>query len=431
VTWLPRYHLRHFVATSFWFVPGAGDGGRRPSHAARPLARYADAMALVRLQRRGRTGHLERPVLVDADLHRVRGVRAAARSQIASGQLTPRIISLVFARPMLRISVGVFVFAYAFTLAALGRIETVRVPELLVTVAVLLTLVSIAVFFWFVQQLGTGLRPVFILQSLWDTARGVVDRVYPDLLNAGGAAAAVAVGLVGNVSPRIILHVGASGTFLAFGQHELVALARSAGCVLELIPQVGDFVAHGDPLFRIHPGSARVNERALYHCVAFGYERTLEQDPAFAFRIMVDIASRALSPAVNDPTTAVLAIDQIHRLLAHLGQRDLDTGPMRDAHGQVRLVYATPNWEDFVTLAVSEIRSFGAGSIQIPRRLSAMFEHLLEVLRPAARRPCAGSCRSWSARWTAVCRRRGSRERAGSDRQGLGGSAASATHTSD
>jgi uncharacterized membrane protein len=91
--------------------------------------------------------------------------------QIASGQLTPRIISLVFARPMLRISVGVFVFAYAFTLAALGRIETVRVPELLVTVAVLLTLVSIAVFFWFVQQLGTGLRPVFILQSLWDTAR--------------------------------------------------------------------------------------------------------------------------------------------------------------------------------------------------------------------------------------------------------------------
>src|SRR5947208_5437109 len=83
--------------------------------------------------------------------------------QIASGQLTPRIISLVFARPVLRVSVGIFVFAYTFTLSALGRIETVRVPELLVMVAVLLTLVSIAVFFWFVQQLGTGLRPVFIL----------------------------------------------------------------------------------------------------------------------------------------------------------------------------------------------------------------------------------------------------------------------------
>src|SRR5437763_13089356 len=182
--------------------------------------------------------------------------------QIASGQLTPRIISLVFARPMLRILVGVFVFAYAFTLAALGRIETVRVPELLVTVAVLLTLVSIAVFFWFVQQLGTGLRPVFILQTLWDTSCGVVDRVYPDLLNAGGAAAAVAVGLVGNGTPRIILHVGASGTFLAFGQRELVALARSAGCVLELIPRNSGSAAAARSRIRGPTATARPTDRA-------------------------------------------------------------------------------------------------------------------------------------------------------------------------
>jgi len=432
VTWLPRYHLRHFVATSFWFVPALAMVAAVP---AMRLVLWLDTRT--QWHWFGFSVEGAQAILSGLSSSMLTFIVFAVSGllltvQIASGQLTPRIISLVFARPMVRISVGVFVFAYAFTLAALGRIETVRVPELLVTVAVLLTLVSIAVFFWFVQQLGTGLRPVFILQSLWDTARGVVDRVYPDLLNGGGAAAAVAVGLVGNGTPRIILHVGASGTFLAFGQRELVALARSAGCVLELIPHVGDFVAHGDPLFRVHPGTARVNERALYHCVAFGHERTLEQDPAFAFRIMVDIASRALSPAVNDPTTAVLAIDQIHRLLAYLGQRDLDTGPMRDAHGQVRLVYATPNWEDFVTLAVSEIRSFGAGSIQIPRRLSAMLEHLLEVL-PASRARAVR--RELSLLERAVDRQYvedEDRERARHpDRQGLGGSAASATRTSD
>jgi uncharacterized membrane protein len=112
----------------------------------------------------------------------------------------------------------------------------------------------------------------------------------------------------------------------------------------------------------------------------------MEQDPTFAFRIMVDIASRALSPAINDPTTAVLAIDQLHRLLRHVGSRQLDPGMVRDERGEVRLAYPTPKWGDFVMLAVSEIRLFGAGSLQIPRRLRAMLEHLIEVL-PATREP--------------------------------------------
>ncbi len=374
VTWLRRYHLRHFAAHSFWIVPALA------MVAAVPVMRLVLWLDM-RTQWRWFGFSVEGAQAILGGLSSsmltfivfaVSGLLLAV--QIASGQLTPRIISLVFARPVLRVSVGIFVFAYTFTLSALGRIETVRVPELLVMVAVLLTLVSIAVFFWFVQQLGTGLRPVFILQSLWETARAV------------------------------------------------------GGCVIELIPQVGDFVAHGDPLFSIHPGSARVDEDALYDCVAFGPERTLEQDPAFAFRIMVDIASRALSPAVNDPTTAVVAIDQIHRLLAYVGQRNLDTGPVRDDAGHVRLVYATPDWEDFVALAVSEIRAFGAGSIQVPRRLHAMLEHLAAVL-PASR--TAAVRRELTLLERAVDRqyvddedRRRARH---PDRQGLGGSVASAT----
>jgi uncharacterized membrane protein len=114
--------------------------------------------------------------------------------------------------------------------------------------------------------------------------------------------------------------------------------------------------------------------------VALGPERTLEQDPAFAFRIMVDIAARALSPAVNDPTTAVLALDQIHRLLRHAGQKQLDPGRVCDGGARLRLVYPTPQWDDFVALAVIEIRLFGAGNIQVPRRLRAMLEHLIAVL---------------------------------------------------
>jgi uncharacterized membrane protein len=112
-------------------------------------------------------------------------------------------------------------------------------------------------------------------------------------------------------------------------------------------------------------------------------ERTEEHDPAFVFRILVDISSSGLSPAFYDPTTAVLVLDQVHHLLSEVGKRRLDEGHVRDAEGQLRLVYRTPDWEDFVHLAVTEIRQFGGSSIQVLRRLRAMLEHLSATLPPA------------------------------------------------
>jgi uncharacterized membrane protein len=169
------------------------------------------------------------------------------------------------------------------------------------------------------------------------------------------------------------------GVVLAFDIPGLVSLAERCDCVIELTPQVGDFVAVGDPLFRVLGGPAPPAD-ALYRSIAVGQERTLEQDPAFAFRIIVDIASKGLSPAINDPTTAVLALDQIHHLLREVGQRRLDDERVRDRDGRVRLVYRTPDWEDYVHLAVTEIRQFGGASIQVARRLRAMLENLIQTL---------------------------------------------------
>jgi uncharacterized membrane protein len=96
----------------------------------------------------------------------------------------------------------------------------------------------------------------------------------------------------------------------------------------------------------------------------------------------VDIASKALSPAINDPTTAVLALDQIHKLLREVGLRRLDNGMINDSIGQLRLAYRTPDWEDFVGLAVTEIRQFGANTTQVARRMRAMLEDLISLLPP-------------------------------------------------
>ena len=135
----------------------------------------------------------------------------------------------------------------------------------------------------------------------------------------------------------------------------------------------------------MYAGGQDLNEDLLTTAVMFGAERTTEQDPTFAYRIIVDIALKALSPAINDPTTAVLAIDQLENLLRLTGQCHLRNDAVEDHTGKLRVIFRTPNWEDFVHLTFSEIRAYGSTNLQIVRRMRAMIQNLLSAL-PAHRR---------------------------------------------
>ena len=165
---------------------------------------------------------------------------------------------------------------------------------------------------------------------------------------------------------------------------------------IEVVPQVGDFIAKADPLFRVHGGTT--SESAT---VTIRRDRSRAHDgagPRFAFRIIVDIADKALSPVINDPTTAVLAIDQLHPSCGP-PDRDLDMGQVRDATGRLRLVDGTPNWDDLVALAATEIRHYGNGSIQVARRLLAMLESLIPACSKGGPSGCERSSTS-STGWS-------------------------------
>ncbi len=303
--------------------------------------------------------------------------------QLASGQLTPRIIALVLTTPGVKVALSALTFTYAYTLAALGRVED-RVPHLHVSIAVFLNLTCLIVFFRFVQQLANGLRPASVLQLVADRTERVIEQVYPVRYDPNHPE--VSPNEVPPPSAQVVEFSGRAGVLMAFGATSLHRLAREADATIELIPQVGDSVARGDPLFRISGATREIPYAALRGCVAVGTERTLDQDPRFGFRILVDIGNKALSPAINDPTTAVLVLDQLDNLLLHLGQHRLDEGQVRDRDGKLRVVYGTPDWPDFVALAVTEIRHYGEGSLQVTRRLRAMLEHLIAAL-PEDRRP--------------------------------------------
>ena len=303
--------------------------------------------------------------------------------QLASAQLTPPVVAMVFADHRLKWVLSTFTFAFAYTIAASGRIAETT-PQLPVAFAIACNLACIAIFFWFVQWLASSLRPVGVLQSVADEGHDVIESIYPDPFDPTETQQGRTASLEGEFTT--VSHRGTSGSMLAFDHAGLLEVARKADVVIELIPQVGDFVAKGDPLFRIRGNGRPVDPTVLQESIALGSERTMEQDPRFVFRIIVDIAIKALSPAINDPTTAVLALDQLHRLLTHVGNRRLDDGQLRDPQGKLRLCYGTPNWSDFVGLALTEIRHYGASSMQVERRLHSLLENLLRVL-PETRRP--------------------------------------------
>ena len=302
--------------------------------------------------------------------------------QMASAQLSPRIIERILESRLAKLALGVFVFSFTYTLAVLGRIED-RAAQLPVMVVLFLSLFSIATFLYLIQKIGQTLRPVMILSWVAADTRAAIQNVYPNAFSTGRSLESREF-----EAPPLkwsIFYEGRPGVVLAFDADGLVEIAQRSDCVIELVPQVGDFLVPGEALFRLHgSNTGELEEDRLRRSVALGPERVLENDPAFGLRILVDIASKALSPAINDPTTGALTVDQIQHLLHLLSNKELGRGVGRDSLGRVRLLYRTPTWEDFVTLAVTEIRDYGATNPQVTRRLQAMLVQLLQVV-PAAR----------------------------------------------
>jgi len=378
MSWLLQYRIRLYVRDSLWILPAISIVVALV--AARFLVAFEAAMGW-----RGtvtpETARLLMSTVAASTFTLVVLVSSAMllAVQLASAQLTPRIIALIYRSPYGKLAFAVFAFTFTFSLATLIRIED-RVPLVASYLAGYGFLVSLTLFIVFTDTMGKMLRPSSALRRVGLAGREVIRSVYPSLRTAESKLPLpLKVPLV--PEPRVIRN-DEDGAVLAFDMSGLINKATKSNCIIELVPQVGDSIAAGDPLLRVFGDPKNLSESQLRNSVAIGNERTLEQDPMFAFRIIVDIASKALSPAINDPTTAVLAIDQIHHLLRDVGRRYLAEGQERDPQGELRLIYRTPEWEDFVQLGTIEIRQYGRDSIQVQRRLRAMLEDLLETLPP-------------------------------------------------
>jgi uncharacterized membrane protein len=310
--------------------------------------------------------------------------------QFSATAYSPRLVAWLAGSRFMHHSLGIFTATFLYALAALAWVDrggTGKVPLLTVWVAIALLLASVVVLVMLVEMLAM-LQIARVLAYAGDQGREVIERDYAPLARQEGGREVDGPG--GNdelpAGNQVLVHRGGPAVIQAIDVKHLVALAARERAIVAMAWAVGDTVIDGMPLVSVHGGTRPVPERHLRRLVRLGSERTFEQDPKYAIRILVDIAIKALSPAINDPTTAVQALDQIEDLLLRLGRASLSAGRVRDARGNLRLVFPVPTWEDFLVLAFDEIRYCGASSIQVMRRMRALLQDLKEHV-PPERRP--------------------------------------------
>ncbi|HEX6419901.1 MAG TPA: DUF2254 domain-containing protein [Acidimicrobiales bacterium] len=309
--------------------------------------------------------------------------------QLASSQFSPRVLRNFLRDRPSQVTLATFLATFAYTMLVLRavRSETVTqevfVPAISVNLAFGLTAASLGLFVFYVHHMAQSMQASTILARITaDTVEAIL-RLYPE---AGEDVAAPEGGGRSGSGGEVAVPAPQSGYVQAVDEEAVLAAACRHDFAVRLTPRVGDFVARGTTLLHVRGHHEPEAAEQLAAAVTVGPERTTRQDAAFGFRQLVDIAERALSPGVNDPTTAVQALDRIYELLVLLAPRRIPSPERLDDHGIVRAVLPRPSWDTYVRLAFEEIRHHGRGSVQVSRRLDQVVDGLLAVV-PAARRP--------------------------------------------
>ncbi|MDQ3611515.1 MAG: DUF2254 domain-containing protein [Actinomycetota bacterium] len=306
--------------------------------------------------------------------------------QLTSSQFSPRVLRTFLRDRQTQLSLGVFIATFVYAVLVLrtvnGLDEDTFVPAIATSVGLLLLIVSVGVFVAYIHHIGTSIQASSILQSIAGETRTVLERELP----SGGPPPPVVVRPAG--TPVAVLPAPRSGALVQVDIASLVGVADDCDVVLVSRVHLGDFVPEGAPLLEVHRGNAdSLDAAGALRAFSFARERTMEQDVAFGFRQLADIAAKALSPSLNDPTTAVQALDGMHDLLRRLATRHLPTGVHADDAGRPRLYLPQPCFEDYLTLALQEADQYGADSRQVQDRITALLTDVRAAALPEHRPP--------------------------------------------
>jgi uncharacterized membrane protein len=383
-----RDAVREYLSGSLWVLPGIAIAGSLAAGSILTAIQIPESSPLYALMFQGTADDARQLlIVVSATMITVTGLvfsLTVVALQIASGQFSPRLLrNFVRDRPN-QIVLSVFVATFAYSTAGLYTVgvnrglRTESVPRLAVTGSLVLAFVSLAVLVWFLDHLAHSIQIDVILEVAERNLLKVISNL-PDTRPEGRIPRAP--------DDAVGVKTWTAGYLQTVHPERLLPLATRAGATVVLLPRVGEHIVLGRTLAKVWPASAAPGLlEALEESVLIGPERTLQMDVGFGMRQLVDIALKALSPAVNDPYTGVMVVDRLTSALCALNGHDLGDDLRTDQDGELRVAMPRPRFEDYLNLCCDQIRRYGAGDPQVLRSLLRMLRRVAETTENPERR---------------------------------------------
>ncbi|MFY1691212.1 DUF2254 domain-containing protein [Plantactinospora sp. WMMB782] len=296
--------------------------------------------------------------------------------QLTASQYSPRVLRTFLQDRVIQIALGLFIATFLFAIVVLAALpDTARVPELSLATSLLLVLASSSVFVWYLHHVTTIMRVSHIIAAIGAQTRRSLQA---DTDAAPPADPAAPAG-----PPAQVLSAGTGGLVTDVDLARLAARAALHDCLVVVLPTPGDFVAAGQPLLTVYPAGTTA-PRPLPtdiadEVVSLAPERSPGQDIGFGFRQLADIAERALSPGVNDLTTAVRATQESHDLLRRLATRPDRPRTAVDDQGRLRALAPRQTFDSFLAVAVDDVAHAGRDQPRITSLLRRMLTDLATV----------------------------------------------------
>lgn len=309
--------------------------------------------------------------------------------QLASGQFTPRVLRGFTGDRGNQVVLGVLIATFTYALLVLRSVRSATdagalfVPGIGVTVAIVLALMSVAAIIYYIHHIARTIQ-----------ASVIIDRAASETLALVEEHGGRATRPLPPTPPSAAVVSSPDGGYIQSVDREgLLRTARGRGATVRVVPAVGDFVLPGGALAAVWPASALDDdlEDAVRAGVPLGIERTLHGDTAFGLRLLADIAIKALSPGVNDPTTAILCVDRLGEILVRVAARPAgdDEPDDRTDRGQEagRVIVADPPYGRLVEVAFAQIRHYGVGDPTVAAHLLTRLGEMAALVPPAERPP--------------------------------------------
>jgi uncharacterized membrane protein len=320
----------------------------------------------------------------------------------ASTQFSPRVLVAFVEDRVSQTTLGLFVGTFTYCLLTLPAVRSQPepfVPSIAVIIAIALAIACLACLLYFIHHMAEGIQASHIVDRVAAETERVLDALLPRTLDGTPAPAE---DLAEPTGPGAAVLATRSGYIRSVDESSLLAAACAADARVRVDRAIGHFVAEGTPLFEVWPAGRATDawRAAALHAFDIGPARTMGQDVEFGVLQIVDIALKAISPAVNDPTTALTCIDQLGRILVRAATRRPPISTLRDRDGRARVVLPRTSFPRLLDVAFSQIGHYGKADVAVPLRLMRVLAELALATRHG---PYALAIRDQARRLSDAC----------------------------